>query len=370
MTLLIFLVLFTAVVAAHFFFARRAWALLRGAHDTEIDLAYVRRDNWLAQSFRERLAQWTSVPAAQEHAKFRVFETEHERVIENDQSRSGSRTANSEIYSFSEDFSCPGDAAFAREISVKGNAKIGPQSRLQAITTGGRLEIGYDSRIRRWADSDGEMVIGPGVTIGARATSRYAIRVSERVRAQMLSAPTITTAGYRETAFDQASVPARGALQFPLVRNGEGPQQAPEAGNGDRLLLMEENCVLHRGDLSFSLPVEIRCRLIVLGSFSCPAGSLLHEDIKAEGGLTVGAESLVKGNLVAGGSLALFDGCVFEGLLHAGGDVLLATGVRGVARRGPVAAYATGTLFVESNVAVEGKLAAGQEIQTRKFMRK
>ena len=369
MMLIGFFLFFATVVAAHFFVARQAWTRLRGAHETDIDLTYTRRDNWLAQSFRTQLAAWTSSPAQQTHAKFRVFETGRERVIESTHDRTGIRMANSDICSFTGDFSCPAEAAFTREISVLGNAKIGAQSRLQAITAGGRMEIAYDTAIQRWADCDGEMVLGPGVTIGARATSRYAIRVGERVKAQMLSAPTITTAGYVERIFDRTSVPARGALQFPLVHNDD-VAAPPAAGDQNRMLLMGENCVLHRGDLAFSLPVEIHCRLIVLGSFSCPAGSLLHQDLKAEGDIAIGAESLVKGSLVAGGNLALFDGCVFEGMLHSAQDILLATGVRGLARPKPVAAYAAATLYAESNVAVEGKLAAGGEVRTRKFIRK
>jgi predicted acyltransferase (DUF342 family) len=141
-------------------------------------------------------------------------------------------------------------------------------------------------------------------------------------------------------------------------------------GESASMVQMEENCVLYHGDLFFPLPVEIRTRLVVRGSFSCPAGSLIHEDIKAEGDLTIGPESLVLANLVAGRNLALYDGSQFEGVLHAGQDLLLGTGVRGRARRQPVAAYATANLYIETNVGIEGKLAAGEAVRAVKFWRK
>ena len=370
MMLILFFLFFATVVAAHFLFAGQAWQQLRGVNETDIDLTYVRRDNWFGQSFRTQVAAWTSAPATQTHAKFRIFGAGQQRLIESDQNSASTRAANSELYAFTQGFSCPAESVFSREISVHGDACIGRQSRLQAITAGGSLDIASDTTVARWVDSDGELTIGTNVTIGSRATSRYAIRAGEGSRAQLLAAPQITTSAYIERGFDRTSVPARGALQFPLVTSDEddgAPQPPVEKG---RLMLMDDNCILHEGDLFFSLPVEIRTRLIVRGSFSCPSGSLLHEDIKAEGDISIGPESLVKGNLIAGGSLALYDGCQFEGVLHAGQDLLLTTGVRGKARRQPVAAYAAATLYAESNVAVEGKLAAGGHVEIVKFRRK
>jgi hypothetical protein len=358
--LLIFFALFVIVVAAHFAFARQAWLGLRSASPTEIDLDYVRRDDWFAQSFRSRIAQWSVAPATQTHTQFRVFEAKGAKLIESEQSRANSRTGTMEIYSFTNDFACFPESVFARELSVKGNAEIGAQSHLQAITAGGHLKLGAAVKVARWVDADGEVTLGPDTAIGARATSRYALRAATGARAKLMSAPIITSDGYAERFFDRASVPARGALQFPLATGGASPA----------LTQMDDNCMLHHGDLHFQLPVEIRTRLIVRGSFSCPSGSLLHHDIKAEGELSVGPESLVLGNLTAGGRLALFDNCQFEGVLHAGADMLLATGVRGRARRHPVAAYATGQLYLETNVAVEGKLAAGGQVQAVKFWRK
>ena len=367
--LVLFALFFAAVIAGHFFFARQAWGQLRGAADTEIDLDYVRRDDWLAQSFRSRLAHWTAAPANEAYSRFRVFQAQGERLIESQQSQAHAKQSSPDIYSFTNDFACFPESAFARELSVKGNAEVGAQSRLQAITAGGGLRLGASVTVARWADSDGEMTLGPDTQIGARATSRYAIRLSTGASAKLFSAPLVTTDGYVERFFDRASVPARAALRFPLVK-GESSALPDVPGKKAAMVQMEENCILVDGDLHFPVPVEITTRLVVRGSFSCPSGSLLREDIKAEGDLMVGPESLVVGNLVAGRNLALYDGCQFEGVLHAGRDLLLAAGVRGRARRQAVAAYAAEKLYVETNVGVEGKLAAGEAVRAVKFWRK
>lgn len=358
----LFALLFAGVIAAHFFFARRAWLQIQGVADTAIDLQYVRRDDWLAQSFRARLAHWIVQDDKDRYAKLRRYRAQGKKLVEQGQTPESTP----DVYSFENDFACVPQSTFARELSVLGCANIGAGSSLQAVTAGGSLQIGEGAQVARWADADGEILLARDVTIGARATSRYAIRLGHGCVAKLFSAPLITTDGYVERFFDRASVPARGALQIPVVK---GDAEAAPEGPAT-MVQMDENCVLWNGDLHFSHPVEIRTRLVVKGSFSCPSGSLLHEDIKAEGDLSIGPESLVLGNLVAGRNLALYDGCQFEGVLHAGGDILLATGVRGRARRQAVAAYATKTLYAETNVAMEGKLAAGEAVRAVKFWRK
>jgi hypothetical protein len=157
--LILFVLLFAAVVAAHFAFARYAWGRLRGATDTAIDLDYIRRDDWLAQSFRSRVAHWTATPAKESYEKLRVFQAEGQRLIESTQSKASTRATNRDIYSFTNDFACFPESAFGRELSVHGKGDVGAQSRLQAITTGSSLKLGSGSKVTRWADSDGEMTL-------------------------------------------------------------------------------------------------------------------------------------------------------------------------------------------------------------------
>jgi hypothetical protein len=361
MTVIPFALLFAAVVAAHFLFARSAWQRLRGAGEAAIDLNYVRRDNWLAQAFRHELREWTAAKPLETHSGFQLYQANRDRLIETRQTKPNSREHNHDLYSFQDDVQGPAGSVFLRELNAERNARFGAGCRLQAVTARGSLELGPKCEVKRWADADGEVVLGAETKVGSRVTSRYAIRVNAGAGAKLVSAPSITTEGFEVSYFDRAAVPARGAIQFPMItRDDSGGLPGPERS---RLLLMEENGILHEGDLHFTLPVEIRCRLVVRGSFSCPAGSLIHHDIKAEGGIKIGGGSLVAGNLAAGGNLALFDGCRFEGVLHAGGDILLATGVRGVARKERVAAYAAGTAYLESNVAIEGKVAAGESVR-------
>jgi len=361
MMLILFTLIVAAVAAAHFEFARLAWRRLQGAAETSIDLNYVRRDNWLAHSFLEEMRNWTAEHPTEQHDSFQLFRANRDRLLETPNAKPTSRAHNHTLYSFRDNLDAPPGSVFTREVNVNGHATLGAKCQLQALTAGGTLTLGPQSRVARWLDSTGALTLGADGTIGSRVTSATSIHAESGVTAQMLSSPLITTAGYTPAVFDPQSVPVKGALQFPLATSTEAGGLPQDSSH--RLLIMEEDSLLHDGDLHFALPVEIRCRLVVRGSFSCPAGSVLRHDVKAEGDIKIGGDSLVEGNLVAGRNLALFDGACFHGLLHAAGDLLLATRVRGAARPHPVAAYAAGTLYLESNVAVEGKVAAGHRVK-------
>ena len=68
-------------------------------------------------------------------------------------------------------------------------------------------------------------------------------------------------------------------------------------------------------------------------------------------------------NLVSEGDMELGEGTFFQRVLHSGGDLVLKYGVRGVGDA-PVVAYASKTLWVQSNVVVRGKLAAGERVKS------
>lgn len=353
MSLLFFLLIFTIVIAGHFALAAQAWRRLRGVYSNEIDIHYTRRESYFADSFRSKITGWLRGDVLEEGPGFRVIDNGRgERVVAMQGEQNLERAGAEEIYAIAGNFKTQPGSVFHKEILVNGDARIGERTALQAVAVQGSLELGPQSKVLRWADSDDHMAIGPGAAIHARATSRTSIHLCAGARAKSLFAPVVTTDGYDARPFDPARVPAPRALRLPLVKGETLP--------GPRLQQMDEHTFFCDGDLHFKLPVDLNTKLIVRGDFSCPAQSRIAGDVKAGGDLRIGPGSLVEGNLVAGGMLELGFGSQFQGILHAGGDLVLEKGARGVAGDLAVAVYATGHLMVETDVMVQGKLAAGQ----------
>ena len=66
MAFLLFTICFGAIFYLHFSAAHRAWRRIKGRQSAELDMDYVRMEDYFGQSFRTKLAVWikTLPPAA------------------------------------------------------------------------------------------------------------------------------------------------------------------------------------------------------------------------------------------------------------------------------------------------------------------
>jgi predicted acyltransferase (DUF342 family) len=119
---------------------------------------------------------------------------------------------------------------------------------------------------------------------------------------------------------------------------------------------------MYKGDLRLIAARRLKTKLVVKGNCNFPEGSVLEADIHADGSLEIGSNSLCQGNLIAGRDIHLGSKCRFAGLIHAEGSVQLGRGTRGFKDDGMVVAYAGELLRVERDVAIKGKLAAGDRV--------
>jgi hypothetical protein len=143
-----------------------------------------------------------------------------------------------------------------------------------------------------------------------------------------------------------------------------GAQESLEAAGFDvkKLIELSPDCWLYKGDLRPATALRLKTKLVVKGNCDFPEGSILETDLRADGSLIVGPNSLCRGNLIAGRHIQLGPGCRFAGLIHADGAVQLGRGTRGFKEDGLVVAYAGEDLKVERDVAIKGKLAAGGRV--------
>ena len=364
MAFLLFTICFGAIFYLHFSVAHRAWRRIKGRQSAELDMDYVRMEDYFGQSFRTKLAGWikTLPPAANgtngPKTGLRVFDKGNERIFVAGGAQYPAGRKEKEILVIEGDFACGRDCDFEKEVMVKGNCAIGPDTQLQALAVDGTLHLGEGARVRRWVDAVKHVTVSADAVVKSRVTSRTSIEFMPGSQALSLFAPEVFTEGRHENGLQIEATPA-------VIAELPHPEEDAKAAHGydpAKLFSMGGNTYLYNGDLHLSAPLHLRAAFVVRGNFSCPKESLLEADLKAYGSISIGASSIVRGNLVAGGNMALQPNTYFQGLLHAGGAMRLSRGVRGLRDKFPVAAYAAGVMTMESNVVVNGKLASGRRV--------
>jgi predicted acyltransferase (DUF342 family) len=357
---LVFAAVCGLLLYCQFYLAHRQWRKLKGERAGEIDVNYVRREDYLAQSFRTKVMEWLKLPASEDdeagsvilkgREKIRVLGAGVDLALKEDCH---------DILVVRGNFSCGPGCTLSRELLIHGNAAIGPGSRLQSLAADGDLNLGEHVSVARWVDSGGELAMGDGCHAGSRVTSRTRIRLALGVQVSSVSAPEIVTAGW------VAGAPADNApvLDLPLIdlteESAAGSKEAAKAGlKPDRIVQLGADTWFYKGDLVFSDPVRLANKLVVKGNCSFPGGSVLESDVKAAGSLTLGPSCTIRGNLVTDGDLFIGAGCQFSGLLYAGKGLLLSRGSRGLRPDGQIAVYAGDGLSVETDVSVHGKLTS------------
>ena len=361
---LIFAIVFAGLLYLQFFLARRQWKKIKGTQAAEIDVGYVRMEDYLAQSFRRKVKEWLKLPptSVTDGARTILKGRETIRVTTNADFDAGEHC--NDILVIDGDFNCGPNCVFSREILVKGSARIGPGTQLQSIAVEGNLTLESDVRVARWMDSSRELTIGTECLIGARVTSQGAIRLGSGAQAESFYAPQVATLGWDGTFAPNF---VRETAKLPEIVFTEDmaatEERLYEAGfDVKRLIQLAPDCWLYKGDFRNSTAFRLKSKLVVKGKCEFPDGCILDADVRADGALSIGANSVCRANLTSGGDLSLGPGCRFAGVLHADGSIHLGRGTRGFKDDGLVVAFAGDSLRVERDVAVKGKLAAGGRV--------
>lgn len=257
------------------------------------------------------------------------------------------------------DFQCGPGSRFDAPVYVAGNCTIGKDAKIAALCVDGDCVLGLNSRVDTWVDVAGSLDMRAGAWVGEAAMSERAIQISLEAGAAQFFAPEVQTHGHFGGIAEPP--PFRDLLEVPLPSSGEFPEFGSVRGfQPGKLTPLGADTWVYDGSLAILAPVWIKSKLVVRGSFTCPAGSLIDDDIKCGGTLLVGAGSVVRGNLTARGEMTLGSDCLFEGSLRAGLALRLCSGVRGFRNGEPVEVSAAEKVTLEPNVVVRGHVASRQ----------
>ncbi len=362
---ILFSIVFIGLVCAHFLPSYRAWVRTRGEHPADIDPNYVRIEDYFARSFRLKMSEWLKLPVHQNKADgTKIIVKGDERIRVSGPCDYPSKSESDEILAVDGDFQCGTDCVFHREIHVRGNAVVGAGTRLQSIAVDGNLLLGSGVAVTRWADSTGEMKIGSGAFVRARATSGTHIEIERGAGIGSAFAPMVSTVGggldcEASTAEMQIS---RIELPGSAGATGAGGERERQWLDRAKLHKIGPDSWLYRSSLVPPMPLLVKVNLIIRGDCILPAGSLVEGDLKARGRIEVKEGSTCTGNVVAEGDILFEQSSSFHGVVHTGRTLRLGRGVTGGKIGKKVSAYAAGTLTLEDNVVVYGKVSSGDRV--------
>lgn len=357
---LIVAALFAVLIYCQFYLAHRQWSRLKGEQAVEIDVNYVRSENYFGQSFRMKVKQWLLMPGVSDQESGTTIQKDAERihVVERMELPSGADC--DDILVVERNFSCGSQSRLGREVLVHGDAEIGAKSRVQALATDSNLFVGEGVRVARWLDAMGDLTISAGTKIQSRVTSQTRISLGLGVELSSAHAPEIATAG-RNEGLGSLDTAAGNLLDLTMAEQSDELTSKLEAAGfkPDLLLQLGSDTWMYKGDLVLTLPVRLSQKLAVTGKCSFCAGSRLEADLRAGKSILLGPSCVINGNLTADRHIFIGNHSRFSGVLNAGHSMLLSSGTRGFRSDGMVVAYAGEKLSVESDVAVKGKLSAG-----------
>jgi predicted acyltransferase (DUF342 family) len=360
---------FTAIMGGllylHFYFAHSRWRRVRGANPSDIDVNYVRREDYFAQSFRCKAKGWLELPSSNGNGTGeRIITKGREHIRVSGPRQLGDREQSADILVIEGGFACGAACQLLSEIYAYGEAEIGTGSRLQAIAADQDLTLGDNVTVARWADSGGELTMGRACVVRSRVTARKAVRLAVGAEALSFFAPEITSKSEPGPASVAADPVSEQILQIPPPEGHEDTAAWKKLGfDRERLSQLNSDCWIYQGSLRPLAPLRVSAQLIVKGDCVCPPGSVLEKDLKVADSLAVAEGSECRGNLVAGKWISVGPRVQLAGLLQAGGEILLSRGVRGAAQGALVAAHAGSSLYLEGDVTWCGKLSAGDWVR-------
>jgi len=361
---LILLLTFVLLFALSFYFGFREWLHPEDNAPIPVDVEYVRVENYFGNSFRAKMQEWLESARPAElleplkpPVEAVLEKSNGERILLLNAGQFGGDREHDELVCCDGDLSLADQSVFRREVYCRGKVETGAGVQLQALAADRDVTLGLDNDVARWVDANGKVWVRRGTVVHSRVSSQESIQLDLSVTAQSLFAPLIFTSGYRPTP----------GYTAPEEGNSKGPangttSKAPESlpPNVTRLA---SDTLLVRGDMELKPGSRVDGNLIVQGTLRSGPDCIFLGDVKA-GKVHLGPRNAVSRNLVSGSTLAVGESGRIAKAVVAETDILLSPGTR-VGQPGKLAVVTAGReVKLEQDVAVWGKVSAGQGIRT------
>lgn len=219
------------------------------------------------------------------------------------------------------------------------------------VACNGRANLKSGVTVKRWIDSLEQMTVGPGCTLGSRATSGEAIQVGADVSFRLLSAPRIQFgAGPRPAASSPrpSLLTKAGAAILPLSAIQTDPEPLVLS---EKLSLFREALVLESGG-------SYDGDAVVYGDVFLRPGAFLNGSLKAHGSVWLEKGAIITESVVASQDVHVGEDASVGEHVVADRDITL-SGRASVGREGRVTTVlAYHQITVSEGVIVYGRLLA------------
>jgi len=314
------------------------------------------------RAFREQARALLTLTPRADASEPRVFEAGQRRIVVAESVNCPPGFVLRETLIVRGDFQCGPGSKFLGPVYAGGSAVVGKGAEVDALAADQSIVVSPRALVHRFADSHGWIDLRSGAWAG-QVRSTLGIQLSFDAGARELFAPEVATQGRIQGIAESPDLGSYVELKPPVSR--ERPDLWSVRGyRPEKLSALGAETWVYDGSLHFPMPLVLRAKLVVRGSFSCPPGSLIEEDVKAGGNIRLGEGSICNGHLTSRNELTLEGDCLFEGNLKAGTLLRLAGGVRGFRRDGPVEVETGDRLILEPNVVVRGRLSAGSAVRS------
>jgi len=252
----------------------------------QINMDYSKDIHYFDNSFREMLTELIDIekPGVQEVTFHDDKPLEEVHVISNGDTENISYEDMKHIMVLTNDLMANAKGDFRREIYVKGNTTIGPNSKIRAIVGDRHISFDEGCQVQRWIGCPGEIKIEKNCNLGIRAVCDEQMTISERCIFKSIYGLPI------------------------VIGKGAWNSEPPKFDLRQKPTLEEDT-----NDYKFKSKWT-----------NIPANSKINKNILAKKrGLVIGEKSIIKGNVSASGKIILKKEVVVEGNLFAEGDIII-----------------------------------------------
>lgn len=225
---------------------------------------------------------------------------------------------------------------FRKELYVAGSASIGRRCRLRSLVCDADAMLGPEIRISRWIDANGDIHVGAGSRLGVSCSCAGQLVLDHGVEFQRLFSPQIKSPDYIER-------------HLPALPSGRTPRTAVQ-----KIKTIDDVTNYRRRSSLLLSGTVIEQDLVVKGDLNLADRVSIHGDIRCDGRVIIGRDSVIIGGVFAEGPVEILHNAVVLGNLFSQDSVKLHPGVR-IGRAGRIKSIiAKKRIVVDRNVAICG----------------
>jgi hypothetical protein len=279
-----------------------------------VDLGYAKDPRYFGHSFR-RMIHGAVESAGDVEAMINVKLSRQEKIEIGGAKTTAEGERTPHVLFLRGDLEGGANAVFEKEAYVQGNAFLQANTVLRALACDGNVVLGPYTRVFRWVDAEGNVMIEQGCHLGVSAASAKTIMLGpETSFRRLFGAPVRTHSPAGATAKPTFTPP-------PPPVQPTNPRRGKLRSIEDQVEFVNGDLTVYEGDV---VPRDLVCR----GNLVAKDGAVFHGTIRAHGSAVFGKNATVFGSVFAEEEISFDDDCQVLGNVFGQDTVFLGKGCR------------------------------------------